>query len=313
MPLSSDEQVNKTSQGLVSALQAGPGWKPGYRPAHGKGFMLNGTFTPSAEAKALSVAPHLNNASTPILARFSNSTGNFQIPDADPNSNPRGIAIRFELGPHVHTDVIAHSTPFFPTRTGAEFLEMLQAVGSSGPDVPSPKPIEKFLGTHPFALAFVQAPKPTPSSYAREMYYGVNAFKLVNEQGKETYVRYRVEPAEGVDTLDEADLKEKDPNFLHEEIAERIQKGPLVFHLKAQIAEEGDITDDATKHWPEDRKLVELGKVELKGLEAESDKEQKQIIFDPIPRVKGVEPSGDPLLEVRAAVYLISGRERRKA
>ena len=275
--------------------------------------MLNGTFTPSAEAKALSVAPHLNNASTPILARFSNSTGNFQIPDADPNSNPRGIAIRFELGPHVHTDVIAHSTPFFPTRTGAEFLEMLQAVGSSGPDVPSPKPIEKFLGTHPFALAFVQAPKPTPSSYAREMYYGVNAFKLVNEQGKETYVRYRVEPAEGVDTLDEADLKEKDPNFLHEEIAERIQKGPLVFHLKAQIAEEGDITDDATKHWPEDRKLVELGKVELKGLEAESDKEQKQIIFDPIPRVKGVEPSGDPLLEVRAAVYLISGRERRKA
>src|SRR5882672_2377949 len=41
--------------------------------------------------------------------------------------------------------------------------------------------------------------------------------------------------------------------------------------------------------------------------------EQKQIIFDPIPRPDGIEPSDDPLLELRAAVYLISGRRRRTA
>jgi catalase len=41
--------------------------------------------------------------------------------------------------------------------------------------------------------------------------------------------------------------------------------------------------------------------------------EQKQIIFDPIPRLDGIEPSDDPLLELRAAIYLISGRRRRSA
>jgi catalase len=39
----------------------------------------------------------------------------------------------------------------------------------------------------------------------------------------------------------------------------------------------------------------------------------QQIIFDPIPRVEGVESSDDPLLEDRANVYLISGKERREA
>ena len=37
------------------------------------------------------------------------------------------------------------------------------------------------------------------------------------------------------------------------------------------------------------------------------------IIFDPIPRVDGIEPSNDPLFELRAAIYLLSGRRRRAA
>ena len=46
---------------------------------------------------------------------------------------------------------------------------------------------------------------------------------------------------------------------------------------------------------------------------ADNASEEKHIIFDPIPRIDGIEPSGDPLLELRAAVYLISGRRRRAA
>jgi catalase len=37
------------------------------------------------------------------------------------------------------------------------------------------------------------------------------------------------------------------------------------------------------------------------------------MIFDPVPRVDGIEPSDDPLLELRAAIYLLSGRRRRQA
>ena len=39
----------------------------------------------------------------------------------------------------------------------------------------------------------------------------------------------------------------------------------------------------------------------------------QRTIFDPIPRADGIEPSADPLLEVRADVYLMSGRRRRAA
>ena len=80
-----------------------------------------------------------------------------------------------------------------------------------------------------------------------------------------------------------------------------------------QVAGEGDKVDDATAHWPESRPLVELGTVELTEVVPDSEAQQKHIIFDPIPRVDGIEPSADPLLELRAAIYLISGRRRRAA
>jgi catalase len=81
----------------------------------------------------------------------------------------------------------------------------------------------------------------------------------------------------------------------------------------AQLAEAGDVVDDVTIHWPEDRKLLELGQLVFTELVANEAHEQKNIIFDPIPRVDGIEPSDDPLLELRAAIYLLSGRRRRAA
>jgi catalase len=51
--------------------------------------------------------------------------------------------------------------------------------------------------------------------------------------------------------------------------------------------------------------------IELNSVIADNDAEQRHIIFDPIPRVDGIDSSGDPLLEPRADVYLISGRRRR--
>ena len=275
--------------------------------------MLNGTFTPTPKAKELSTAPHFNGPSTRVTLRFSNSTGIPQIPDTSPDANPRGLGIRFNLGSHVHTDIIAHSTPFFPTRTGAGFLELLKALAASPPGTASPSPAEKFLGANPSALAFVQAPKPAPSSFAREAFYAVNALKFVNAEGKSTYFRYRILPAAGEDHLDEAATSEKGPDFLYEELQKRVAEETVTFRVMAQLAEDGDEVNDATVHWPESRQLVDLGTVKVGTVLPDNAKEQKQIIYDPIPRVEGIEPSDDPLLEMRAAIYLISGRERRAA
>src|SRR5262249_52133303 len=128
----------------------------GFRPAHAMGQMYAGTFTPSPDAAKLTRAPHATRVSTPVTVRFSASGGMPTVPDNDPKaSGPRGMAVRFHLGDHVHTDIVAHSHNGFAVRTGEEFLEFLQAAAASGPDAPTPPPIVAFLATHPKAKVFV--------------------------------------------------------------------------------------------------------------------------------------------------------------
>lgn len=313
MPLPNDARVVALAEELLQQFDTIFGLHPGFRPAHAKGLLLTGVFTPSPEARTLTRAPHVLRESTPVTLRFSNSTGLPQIPDNVPDANPRGLAIRFHLADHVHTDIVSHSTDGFPTRDGQEFLEFLRAVAASGPDVPSPKPVEQFLGTHPAALAFVQTPKLFPSSLARENYFAVTAFAFTNESGEITYGRYRIVPEAGADYLTAEQVAALGPNYHYEELSARVGKESIRFKIMVQVAEPGDTVDDATSHWPETRKLVELGTIELAALMPETDPEQKRIIFDPIPRVDGIEPSADPLLELRAAIYLLSGRRRRAA
>src|SRR5271155_6034035 len=187
MPLPTDEKIVALSQQLLEKFDLIFGLHPGFRPAHAKGIMLHGTFTPTAETAGLSRAPHLNRSSTPATVRFSNSTGIPVIPDNDPNANPRGCAIRFHLAERVHTDIIAHSANGFPVRNGQEFLEFLRALAASDPSKLSGSPLEAFLGSHPKTLAFVQAPKPAPSSFAREQFFGVTAMRFTNKDGKSLY------------------------------------------------------------------------------------------------------------------------------
>ncbi len=313
MPLPNDEKLLALANDLVHQLIKIFGEHPGFRPAHAKGAMFTGTFTPAAGAVSLTRAPHATRPSTPVTVRFSNSTGIPLLPDNEPNANPRGLAVRFHLAEHVHTDIVSHSTDGFPTHTGDEFLEMLRALASSDPANLKGSPLEAFLGSHPAALAFVQTPKPAPVSFATETYFGVTAMRFTNADGTSRFGRYRIIPEAGNAHLDDAATKATDANYLFDEIAKRVAKGPVRFKLLLQVAKDDDVVDDATVHWPEDRQLVELGRIELTAPVADDAREQKQIIFDPIPRVDGIEASADPLLELRAAIYLISGRRRRAA
>jgi len=313
MPLSTDEKAVALAQEVLTQFDTIFGYHSGFRPAHAKGIMLTGTFTPSPESASLSKAPHLNRPSTPVTVRFSNSTGIPAIPDNDPNAAPRGCAIRFNLAEHVHTDIVSHSTNHFPARTGEEFLEFLKAIAASDPAHLSGSPLEKYLGSHPAALAFVKAPKPPPSSFARETYFGLNAMRFINKDGTGRYGRYRIVPEEGNQHLNPADAATKETNYLFNEITQRVAKQAVAFRIIVQLAEDQDQVDDATVRWPDDRPIFELGKLVLTKLVADNSGAQKQIIFDPIPRVDGIEPSKDPLLDIRANVYLLSGRRRRSA
>ena len=308
-------KIDDTTALAKVALQAfddvnGP-QPPGFRPAHAKGVLIAGSFTPSASAVSLTRAPHAQRTSTPVSVRFSDSTGIPAIPDTDPNASPRGIAIRFHLAEHVHTDIIAHSVNGFPARNGEEFIELLRAIHASGPGAPSPKPIEAFLATHPAALAFVQAPKTVPRSFATESYFALTAQRFINKEGVSRYGRYRIRPEGNNEYLDAGAVEKASPNFLSEDITKRVAAGPVRMRIFVQLAESGDVTNDSTVQWPDNRPEVSFGTVELTQAAPDNDAEQRHIIFDPIARVDGIEASDDPLLEFRAALYLMSGRRRR--
>src|SRR5713101_5307480 len=193
------------SSALISDLlgildEISGGIHPGFRPAHAKGLMCIGTFSPSPEAAGLTRAPHVNRLSTPVTVRYSDSTGIPTIPDNDPaRSGPRGIAVRFHLADHVHTDIVAHSTNGFPVRSGEEFLQFLRAAAAAGSG--KPEAMGAFLAAHPGARRFVEAPKPIPTSFAREAFFAVTAFKFTNAQGVSRHGRFRIQPEEGTEYL----------------------------------------------------------------------------------------------------------------
>jgi catalase len=313
MPLPSDQKIVALSQDLLQAFDNVFGVHPGFRPTHAKGVLLAGTFTPSAAAASLTRASHMTRDSTPVTVRFSDFTGIPVIPDNDPNASPRGCAVRFHLAERVHTDIVAHSVNAFPTRTGEEFLEFLRALAASDPKNLAGSRLEAFLGSHPKTLAFVQFPKPAPVSFAKEQYFGIAAMRFTNKDGQSRYARYRIVPEGGAEFLSDAAAAAKGPNFLFDELADRIGKGPIKFHVVAQLANPGDNVSDATDQWPEDRSMLDLGTIALTAPVAHDAQEQQHLIFDPIPRLDGIEASDDPLFEVRAALYLISGRRRRAA
>ena len=151
------------------------------------------------------------------------------------------MAIRFKpprLGGD--PDIVAHSANAFPARNAEEFLEFLQAVLASGPNAAKPTPIEKFLGSHPNSLRFVQIPKPTPGELRHESLLRHQCLSI-REQGRAEAVRPKSHhPVAGVKaTWSKADAKGRPANFLFDELGERLGKGPVSFRLFLQLPAAG--------------------------------------------------------------------------
>jgi catalase len=302
-------QKQKLYVDLVDALNTLFGAHPGFRAAHAKGLDCEGSFQPAPAAAALSRAGHFQKAAVPATIRFSNTTGVPNIPDGDPNATPKGIGIKFHV-PGGDTDIVAHTANGFPVGTAEEFLEFLRAAAASGPNVPEPTPVQKFVGAHPETLRFVQLPKPTPVSFAQTSYFAAHAFRFVNAQGQARFGRYFIRPLASEQYLDASEAAKKSSNFLFDEIRQRLAKSPAEFRIWLQLANDGDPTHSAALVWPDDRKQVELGTLTIKAVAAHSDTAQKRLIFDPSRLIDGIELGNDPLVLDRGGVYSVSFSRR---
>ena len=288
---------------IVDLANKVDGVHPGFRAFHAKGVVVEGTFKASAEAARLSRATLFNGGSIPVTARFSDGSGMPTVPDGSP-AMPRGIAIKYHLPGGAITDMVTNSFKFFPVGTGEDFRDLLQAITESPPDAPHPNKVEQFFGSHPNAPKAIGS-LPIPDSFADEEYYGIDAFIFVNNNGQRQAVRYVIAPEKLVHITPEEAAKQS-PDYLFDDLAKRIAQKPLVFHLKAQLAEPGDQTKDASQPWPEDRKLVDLGVLTLTKVVPNSAEAEKKLLFLPTNLTPGIELSDDPLPSVRSAAYGIS-------
>ena len=293
---------------IVDAMNKVFGKHPGFRANHAKGIVVEGSFNASPEAAGLSRAVLFNGSTIPVTVRFSDSTGVPNLPDGSKTANPHGMAIKFHLPDGRNTDMVINSLKFFPVSTGEDFRDMLLALVASPPDAARPTKFEQFAASHPSVpAAFATAA--TPDSFADEEYYGINAFVFISKAGEKQAVRYQMLP-EKVVHLDTSDAAKRTPDFLMEELPERLKRGPVTFHFKAQLAVADDSTKDPTKPWPENRKVVELGVLTIDRAAENSVEVQKRLLFLPGQLTDGIEQSDDPLIDIRDAAYAVSFSRR---
>jgi catalase len=315
MPTMNSPQTNdaELAQQAANLFLQAFGSHPGFRLAHAKGIVCEGTFEATPAAAELSRAAHFTGKPVPVTVRFSNATGVPQIPDGDPHSNPKGMAIRFKLPGGGITDIVANGQNGFPAGTPADFVGFLGSFLATGPDSPKPTPFDQFLATHPNTARFLATPNPQPASFATYSYYGNNSFIFVNSRGQRQATRYQIVPLAGEQHLDPAVAAAKGPDFLAEELRGRIGKGPVEFRLQVQLAGANDPTSDATLVWPDDRKKVVLGTIRLTSVDPKSAETEKGLTYDPTHLTDGIELSDDPLPAFRAQVYSISIARRLSA
>jgi catalase len=230
------------------------------------------------------------------------------VADGSAAANPHGMAIKYHLPGGADTDMVTNSLKFFPVGTGEDFRDLLLAIIASPPDAAKPTKLEQFFASHPNTpKAFGTAA--TPDSYADEEYHGINAFIFVSKSGQRRAVRYLLVP-EKVVHLTPQEAARQPPDFLSDELTQRIARKPVGFHLKAQLAEPGDQTEDASQPWPDDRRVVELGVLTLNKAVPNTLEAEKKLLFIPTALTAGIELSDDPLPSVRAAAYAVSFARR---
>ena len=294
---------------IVDTMNKIYGTHPGFRANHAKGVVVEGSFKAAPGAAALSRAALFDGSTIPVTVRFSDSGGLPDVPDGSKNANPHGMAIKFHLPGGADTDMVINSLKFFPVATGEDFRDLLMAIAASPPDAAKPTQFEQFVATHP-SVPKAFATVATPDSFADEVYYGIDAFIFVNKAGDKQAVRYIMEPVKAVH-LPPAVAEKKAPDFLVDDLPKRIAKKPVVFHLKAQLAEPGDNTKDPSQPWPAQRKVVELGTLTLDKAVADSLAAQKKLLFLPGQITDGIELSDDPLVGARNNAYAVSFSRRQ--
>jgi catalase len=201
------------------------------------------------------------------------------------------------------------SAPVFGSATPEQLFGRLQSL-QADPTTKTADPVKvkAFADANPAVLMQGKyfASKAVPASYVSTNYWGVHGFGFSNASNQKVWGKWIFEPIEGVQTLSDEQAKAKDPNFLFDDLRQRVAAGKASFNFNLEIAQTGDILDNATIPLPEGRKKVTLGVLKVVSVSPDNTGPCLNITFDPNNMPKGVEGAADPMLRARTASYAIA-------
>jgi catalase len=287
-----------TPDKMVAALAPPGGAALGHRRNHAKGICFTGVFEANGAGSALSTAQVFTRGRYPVLGRFNLATAEANAPDATVRVRGMGLQIATPDGEVWRSAMI--DAPVFPVSTPQGFYELLIASSSKDPDA-----MKTFAGAHPEIAAFGAWADSAPwtGSYAEERFNSLDSFVFADGSGAEHTVRWSLLPAAQPVPVSPEELAKRGPDFLEQEIAERVRGGPQRWTMVVSIANPGDPTSDPSKAWPQDRRAIDVGTLTVQQIEAERDGPCRDINFDPTVLPSGMRTSDDPFPAARSAAY----------
>ncbi|AZD30821.1 catalase family peroxidase [Pseudomonas chlororaphis] len=291
-----------TTQALVE--QPPPSFPAGFRRAHGKGICFVGAFRADKAAGTLSTARVFSQPTVPVVGRFSIGTGDPHA--ADSSTNTVSMALLLVTNDQQQWRMAMNNQPYFATRDAQGFLAMQKATAvEPATGKPDPNRLATFLKAYPEAKKFLDWSEqaPSPGSFAGVDFYGVNAFFLVASDGDRQPVRWTMRAHEPFTALGGEQLQMAGHDFLFDDLRQTLSQHPLYWDLVMQLAQPGDPLDDPSQPWPQERKQVVAGTLEVTGVVEQAEGACRDVNFDPSIVPAGIEVSDDPVLSARSGAY----------
>jgi catalase len=292
------------------------------RIVHARGAAAHGYFELYESLEELTTAKILTDTSvqTPLFVRFSTVAGSRG--SADTARDVRGFAVKMYTS-EGNWDLVGNNIPVFFIQDAIKFPDLIHAAKPE-PDREIPQAATAhdtfydFISLTPESmhmLMWIMSDRTLPRSFGMMEGFGVHTFRLVNAQGKSTFVKFHWKPLLGVHSLvwDEAQqIAGHDPDFHRRDMWDSIKKGnafewELGIQTLAEVDEQKYDFDilDATKLWPEE--LIPVRRVGKMTLNRNPDNyfaETEQVAFNTTNVVPGIDFSNDPLLQGRNFSYL---------
>lgn len=292
------------------------------RVVHARGYGAHGYFELTESLAGITKAKVLTTVGqqTPVFVRFSTVAGN--MGSSDTARDVRGFAVKMYT-PEGNWDIVGNNIPVFFIQDALKFTDLIHAAKQE-PDRGFPQAQtahDTFWdwasltpeSTH--MLMWIMSDRAIPRSFRMIEGFGVHTFRLINEEGRSTYVKFHWRPKLGMASViwDEAlKISGADPDFHRRDLWNAIEAGTLPeWELGVQLFDEEFANNfdfdvlDATKLIPEEiLPLRIIGKMVLTKNVDNYFAETEQVAFATTDVVPGIDFSNDPLLQGRNLSYI---------